>query len=77
MSFTPEPGTPLAAYYTETQPRTGAILTRRSLGTLDAGTNDGRVRRWELVGMPSARDPHALRIWRSAPRARGARASCR
>jgi len=38
MSFTPEAGTPLAAYYAETQPRTGAVLERRSLGTLDAVT---------------------------------------
>lgn len=38
MSFTPEPGTPLARYYTETQPRIGAVLSRRSLGTLDAVT---------------------------------------
>jgi hydroxyacyl-ACP dehydratase HTD2-like protein with hotdog domain len=38
MSFTPEAGTPLAAYYAETQPRTGAVLSRRSLGTLDAVT---------------------------------------
>ena len=38
MSFTPEPGTPLAAYYAETQPLTGAVLSRRSLGTLDAVT---------------------------------------
>jgi len=36
MSFTPERGTPLAEYYAQTQPRTGAVLTRRSLGTLDA-----------------------------------------
>lgn len=34
--FTPEPGTPLAEYYDQTQPRTGAVLSRRSLGTLDA-----------------------------------------
>ena len=38
MSFTPEPGTPLAQYYTETQPRIGGVLSRRSLGTLDAVT---------------------------------------
>ena len=38
MSFTPEPDTPLAQYYTETQPRIGAVLSRRSLGTLDAVT---------------------------------------
>ena len=38
MSFTPEPGTPLAQYYTETQPLIGAVLSRRSLGTLDAVT---------------------------------------
>jgi hypothetical protein len=35
MSFTPEPGTPLAAYYARTRPRTGAVLSRRGLGTLD------------------------------------------
>jgi hypothetical protein len=35
MSFTPEPGTPLEVYYARTQPRTGAVLSRRSLGTLD------------------------------------------
>jgi hypothetical protein len=38
MSFTPEPGTPLATYYAATQPRTGGVLQRRSLGTLDAVT---------------------------------------
>lgn len=38
MSFVPEPGTPLAAYYAQTQPRVGAVLSRRSLGTLDAVT---------------------------------------
>ena len=38
MSFTPEAGTPLAAYYAATRPRTGAVLARRSLGTLDAVT---------------------------------------
>jgi hydroxyacyl-ACP dehydratase HTD2-like protein with hotdog domain len=38
MSFLPEPGTPLADYYAETAPRTGAVLARRSLGSLDAVT---------------------------------------
>jgi hypothetical protein len=38
MSFRPEAGTPLAAYCVETQPRTGAVLSRRGLGTLDAVT---------------------------------------
>jgi acyl dehydratase len=38
MSFTPEPGTPLATYYAQTHPRTGAVLSRRSLGTVDAQT---------------------------------------
>ena len=38
MSFTPEPGTPLAQYYAQTQPRIGAVLSRRSLGTVDAVT---------------------------------------
>jgi N-terminal half of MaoC dehydratase len=35
MSFTHEPGTPLGVYYAQTQPRTGAVLSGRSLGTLD------------------------------------------
>jgi acyl dehydratase len=38
MSFAPEPGTPLATYYAETAPRTGEVLSRRSLGTVDAVT---------------------------------------
>ena len=38
MSFLPEPGTPLAEYYAQTAPRTGAVLARRSLGTVDAVT---------------------------------------
>jgi acyl dehydratase len=38
MSFTPEPGTPLATYYAETRLRVGNVLARRSLGTLDAVT---------------------------------------
>jgi acyl dehydratase len=38
MSYTPEPGTPLATYYAETQRRVGSVLARRSLGTLDAIT---------------------------------------
>jgi hydroxyacyl-ACP dehydratase HTD2-like protein with hotdog domain len=38
MSFTPEPGTPLAQYYSETQPRIGTVLSRRSVGTVDAVT---------------------------------------
>jgi hydroxyacyl-ACP dehydratase HTD2-like protein with hotdog domain len=38
MSFTPEPGTPLAEYYAQAQPRIGDVLSRRSLGTLDAVT---------------------------------------
>ena len=38
MPFSPEPGTPLASYYAATQPRTGTLLARRNLGTLDAVT---------------------------------------
>jgi hypothetical protein len=38
MSFTPDPGTPLAEYYAQTQSRIGDVLSRRSLGTLDAVT---------------------------------------
>jgi hydroxyacyl-ACP dehydratase HTD2-like protein with hotdog domain len=38
MSFTPEPRTPLATYCAEVQPRTGAVLSRRSLGIVDPVT---------------------------------------
>ena len=38
MSFTPEPGTALAAYYAAIVPRVGTVLSRRRLGTLDATT---------------------------------------
>ena len=38
MSFTPEPGTPLATYYAETKPPVGAVLSRRRLGPLDPVT---------------------------------------
>jgi hydroxyacyl-ACP dehydratase HTD2-like protein with hotdog domain len=33
-----ESGTPLATYYAQTQPRVGEVLSRRSVGTLDAVT---------------------------------------
>ena len=61
MSFTPEAGTPLATYYAETQPRTGTVLARRSLGTLDAVT----IGRYALtIGAthPSHYDPAAARL---------------
>ena len=58
MSFTPEPGTPLAQYYTETQPRIGAVLSRRSLGTLDAVTI-GRYAMTIGAPDPSHYDPAA------------------
>jgi hydroxyacyl-ACP dehydratase HTD2-like protein with hotdog domain len=38
MSFTPEPGTALAAYCAETGPRVGSVVSSRSLGPLDAVT---------------------------------------
>jgi N-terminal half of MaoC dehydratase len=38
MSFTPEPGTPLAAHYAETRPRAGSVIARQELGTVDAVT---------------------------------------
>jgi hydroxyacyl-ACP dehydratase HTD2-like protein with hotdog domain len=38
MSSTPEPGTPLATYYAETQPRVGAVLSRHNVGLIDAVT---------------------------------------
>ena len=60
MSFTPEPGTPLAAYYAQTQPRIGAVLSRRSLGTLDAVTI-GRYAMTIGAADPSHYDPAAAR----------------
>ena len=38
MSSLLESGTPLAAYYAQTQPRIGEVLSRRRLGALDAVT---------------------------------------
>ena len=60
MSFTPEPGTPLAVYYARTQPRTGAVLSRRSLGTLDAVTI-GRYAMTIGATDPTHYDPAAAR----------------
>ena len=60
MSFTPEPGTPLEAYYVQTQPRIGAVLSRRSLGTLDAVTI-GRYAMTIGASDPSHYDPVAAR----------------
>jgi len=60
MSFLPEPGTALAAYYAQTQPRIGALLSRRSLGTLDAVTI-GRYAMTIGAADPSHYDPAAAR----------------
>ncbi len=60
MSFTPEPGTPLAAYYAQNQPRIGEVLSRRSLGTLDAVTI-GRYAMTIGASDPSHYDPVAAR----------------
>lgn len=60
MSFTPEPGTPLAAYYAQTEPRTGDVLARRSLGTVDAVTI-GRYAMTIGAADPSHYDPAAAR----------------
>ncbi len=60
MSFTPEPGTPLAAYYAQTRPRVGTILARRNLGTLDAVTI-GRYAMTIGATDPSHYDPAAAR----------------
>jgi acyl dehydratase len=60
MSFLPEPGTPLADYYAETAPRTGTVLSRRSLGTLDAVTI-GRYAMTIGAVDPSHYDPAAAR----------------
>ena len=60
MSFTPEAGTPLAAYYAQTRPRVGAVLARRSLGTLDAVTI-GRYAMTIGAADPSHYDPVAAR----------------
>jgi acyl dehydratase len=60
MSFEPEPGTPLAEYYAQTAPRTGCVLLRRSLGTLDAVTI-GRYAMTIGATDPSHYDPDAAR----------------
>lgn len=60
MSHTPEPGTPLAAYYAQTRPRVGTVLARRSLGTLDAVTI-GRYAMTIGVTDPAHYDPEAAR----------------
>ena len=60
MSFMPEPGTPLAQYCSQTQPRIGAVLSRRSLGTLDAVTI-GRYAMTIGAADPSHYDPAAAR----------------
>jgi hypothetical protein len=60
MSFTPEPGTPLAAHYAQTKPRTGAVLARRSLGTLDRVTI-GRYAMTIGAADPVHHDPAAAR----------------
>ena len=58
--FTPEPGTPLAEYYAQTQSRIGEVLSRRSLGTLDAVTI-GRYAMTIGATDPSHYDPDAAR----------------
>jgi acyl dehydratase len=60
MSFTPEPGTPLAEYYAQNQPRIGEVLSRRSLGTLDTVTI-GRYAMTIGATNPSHYDPAAAR----------------
>jgi hypothetical protein len=60
MSFTPEPGTPLGVYYAQTQPRTGAVLSRRSLGTLDR-VSIGRYALTIGATDPAHYDPAAAR----------------
>ena len=70
MSFTPEPGSPLRAYYAQTQPRIGAVLSRRSLGTLDAVTI-GRYAMTIGASDPSHYDPAGRTVGR-VRRRRGA-----
>ncbi|MGB9306391.1 MAG: MaoC family dehydratase N-terminal domain-containing protein [Mycobacterium sp.] len=60
MSFTPEPSTALAAYYAQTQPRIGEVVSRRSLGMLDAVTI-GRYAMTIGAADPSHYDPAAAR----------------
>ncbi len=60
MSFTPEPGTPLATYYAETQPRVGTVLSRRDIGPLDAVTI-GRYAMTIGATDPIHHDPAAAR----------------
>ena len=60
MSFTPEPEHSLAAYYAQTQPRSGEVVARRSLGTLDAVTI-GRYAMTIGAADPSHYDSEAAR----------------
>jgi acyl dehydratase len=58
MSFTPEPGTPLAMYCARTGPRVGTVLARRRLGALD-GVTIGRYAMTIGATDPSHYDPEA------------------
>ena len=60
MSALLEPGTPLATYYAQTRPRIGEVLSRRSLGTLDA-VMIGRYAMTIGATDPSHYDPAAAR----------------
>jgi len=60
MSALLEPGTPLATYYAQTRPRIGEVLSRRSLGTLDA-VMIGRYAMTIGATDPSHYDPEAAR----------------
>ena len=60
MSSLLESGTPLAAYYAQTQPRIGEVLSRRRLGALDAVTI-GRYAMTIGATAPSHYDAEAAR----------------
>ena len=60
MSSLLESGTPLAAYYAQTQPRIGEVLSRRRLGALDAVTI-GRYAMTIGAADPSHYDAEAAR----------------
>jgi acyl dehydratase len=60
MSSPLDPGTALAAYYTQTQPRIGEVLSRRRLPTMDAATI-GRYAMTIGATDPSHYDPQAAR----------------
>ena len=60
MSFLPDTGTALAAYYEQTRPQIGDVLCRRTLGTVDAVT----IGRYAMtIGATDASHYNAAAAW--------------